>query len=135
MAAEQTPIGWAILPLKKYAQFSGRSTRAEYWWFTLAYVVTGFLVDAIDMAIGSEAGVLGWIYSVGLMVPMIAVTVRRLHDIDRSGWWLLVVLAPVVFFGYQTTYSVLERTYGESQPTTSAVLAISALVVACVVLT
>lgn len=86
---DRTPVEWAMLPLKKYAQFSGRAPRAEYWWFYLATVLAGYVSDKID-------GVLSALISLATIVPWLAVTVRRLHDTDRSGWWLLAFLLAVV---------------------------------------
>ena len=74
--------------LKKYAVFSGRARRAEYWYFYLFNFIIGVL-----FAIGT----LGGIYSLAVLIPSIAVTVRRLHDTNHSGWWLLISFIP--FFG------------------------------------
>jgi uncharacterized membrane protein YhaH (DUF805 family) len=87
-----SPIDWAMRPLKKYAQFSGRAPRAEYWWFYLGYVVFAIILDVL-MRISSIFGILGIAY-LGLIIPMIAVGVRRLHDTNRSGWWLLAPALP-----------------------------------------
>ena len=91
---------------RKYATFSGRATRSEYWWFILFQVLAGIAAGIIDLASGSpfgETGTAGAIVSVGLTLPSAAVIVRRLHDINRSGWWfglpliVLVVLFVVIF--------------------------------------
>ena len=79
-------------PLKRYAQFSGRAPRAEYWWFWLAYVLSSILIQILTQ-ISSVFGLLGILY-LGLIIPMIAAGVRRLHDTDRSGWWLLGPFVP-----------------------------------------
>lgn len=96
---------WMILPLRKYAQFSGRSRRMEYWMFVLFVVVVSAILQAIEGVLGiSERataspivgvggnGPLSGIFGLVVLVPGIAVAVRRLHDINRSGWW---ILAPV----------------------------------------
>jgi uncharacterized membrane protein YhaH (DUF805 family) len=72
------PLDWALLPLKKYADFSGRASRPEYWWFLLLTAV---------------ASLIGGVLLLVLILPSFAVTVRRLHDLDRSGWWALVPAA------------------------------------------
>lgn len=87
-----SPLDWAMRPLKRYAQFSGRAPRAEYWWFYLAYMILYFVL-AILTRISSVFGILGIVF-LGLIIPMIAVGVRRLHDTDRTGWWLLAPAAP-----------------------------------------
>ena len=87
-----SPIDWAMRPLKKYATFSGRAPRAEYWWFYLAYILLYVLLTILTR-VSSIFGILGIVY-LALIIPMIAVGVRRLHDTDRSGWWLLAPAVP-----------------------------------------
>ena len=85
---------------QKYADFNGRATRPEYWWFTLFLFIGGVVMGLIDGAIfgfGETAGKpLGILFSLGTLLPMLAVSVRRLHDLGRSGWWLLIGLIPLV---------------------------------------
>jgi uncharacterized membrane protein YhaH (DUF805 family) len=79
----------------KYAVFSGRAGRPEFWWFVLFNLIASLILGVVDHAIfGRE--VLGAIYSIGVILPGLAVSVRRLHDIGRSGWWLLIGMIPVV---------------------------------------
>lgn len=106
---------WMILPLKRYAQFSGRSRRMEYWMWVLFVVIATIVLSVLDSILGLGgrtqvgpgavpggysygAGVSGgWlanIFSLAVLIPGLAVSVRRLHDVNRSGWWLLVPLAP-----------------------------------------
>ena len=92
MAVEKSPVEWALTPLKKYAQFSGRAPRAEYWWFYLGYIIFAVVLNMLT-GISELFGLLGILY-LGLVIPMIAVGVRRLHDIDRTGWWLLAPILP-----------------------------------------
>ncbi len=92
---------WYLEVLKKYAVFNGRARRKEYWYFALFNVVVGIVLTLIDRMIGtsnaeSGLGLLSGIYTLAVMVPSIAVSVRRLHDTDRSGWWLLLGLVPLV---------------------------------------
>ena len=98
--AEATPIDWAKRPLEKYADFSGRAPRAEYWWFFLAVIVAHFVASIVESIVGLDglvAGVYGpltillWL---GTIIPSIAVGVRRLHDTNRSGWWILLPMVP-----------------------------------------
>ena len=73
-----------------YANFSGRSTRAEYWWFFLFNVLVSIVAGTIDSAVfGAGQNVLGTIAWLGLIIPNIAIAVRRSHDIGKSGWWVL----------------------------------------------
>ena len=92
------PLEWAVLPLKKYADFSGRAPRAEYWWFYLGTVVVSLLCALLDKALGSR-DIIGTILNIALLVPWLAVTVRRLHDIDRTGWWLLAFVGAFAVVG------------------------------------
>ena len=94
-------MNWYLEVLKKYAVFNGRARRKEYWYFALFNVVVGIVLTLIDRMIGtsnaeSGLGLLSGIYTLAVMVPSIAVSVRRLHDTDRSGWWLLLGLVPLV---------------------------------------
>ena len=89
---ELNPAEWAVLPLKKYADFSGRAPRAEYWWFALVFGILGFGFDFLDEAISGPVvgiyGPMGLAFTLATFVPGVAVAVRRLHDIGRSGWWV-----------------------------------------------
>jgi len=88
------PIRWAILPLKKYATFSGRAPRAEYWWFNLAAMIAGLGTDYLDsffsVPVVGVYGPVSLVFTLALIVPSVAVTVRRLHDSDRTGWWAVM---------------------------------------------
>ena len=85
-----SPLDWAFLPLQRYVQFHGRSPRAEYWWFWLfqAFVsLATMLIDAV-MGLGEPGSPIStnMILGLALLLPTLAVTVRRLHDLNRSGW-------------------------------------------------
>ncbi len=89
---------WFIAALKKYAVFSGRARRSEYWYFVLFYLLIYIALTVADnvMNKGASFGMLAGIFSLAMLIPSISVGVRRLHDTDRSGWWLLIGLVPVV---------------------------------------
>lgn len=102
--ANMTPVDWAKRPLQKYADFGGRAPRAEYWWYTLAILVTAIVVGIVEGILGlgnmvGPYGPLSLLLMLGLLVPGLAVTVRRLHDTNRSGWWILVALVPYAIVG------------------------------------
>ncbi|MGR3461728.1 MAG: DUF805 domain-containing protein [Roseovarius sp.] len=73
-----------------YANFSGRAARSEFWWFALFVLVVSLVLQLILGDIVSA------IFSLAVLLPSIAVAVRRLHDVDRSGWWYLLVLIPLI---------------------------------------
>lgn len=112
--------------LKKYATFSGRATRSEYWYFVLIYSIIYTILMGIDFAIGtfskqlmengSFLGFLSTAYSLVLFLPSLAVTVRRLHDINKSGWWILLIFVPIIGFIvlviYLCTNSKEDNKYG-----------------------
>jgi uncharacterized membrane protein YhaH (DUF805 family) len=89
--------------LSQYVGFGGRARRSEYWWFFLFLVLVGIVTSILDIALGTDFegsgasdGLLNLIASLALCLPSLAVAVRRLHDTDRSGWWILIGLIPLV---------------------------------------
>ena len=94
-------MNWFLLALKKYAVFSGRSQRSEYWFFVLFYLIIYIVLAVLDALLGTiqsgtQVGLLSGVFSLAMIVPSIAVAARRLHDTDRSGWWQLLVLIPLI---------------------------------------
>ena len=94
-------MDWYLEVLKKYAVFEGRAGRKEYWFFILFNILISMALGYVDWLIGNinpetGLGVLSGIYALGVMIPGMAVSVRRLHDTDRSGWWLLITFVPVI---------------------------------------
>lgn len=93
---------WMILPLKRYADFQGRSRRKEYWMFTLGVVIVAILVAFVEVALGLDGSVgdsygpLTLLLLLAIIIPGIAVQVRRFHDQDKSGWFVLIGLIPFV---------------------------------------
>lgn len=87
-------IKWYVAVMKKYVDFEGRARRAEFWYFLLANFIIGILLGIIDCAI--QSNILSSLYSLAILLPCIAVAVRRLHDTDRSGWFYLLNLIPLV---------------------------------------
>ncbi len=91
---ERKPAEWMLLPLKRYAEFSGRSPRAEYWWFVLFSILISIPAGIVDAILGAQ--IVGGLVSLALILPSLAVGVRRLHDVDRTGWWILAPLVPLL---------------------------------------
>ena len=113
-------MGWYLEALKKYAVFSGRSRRKEYWYFVLFSLVVSLALSAVDALLGTfpssaNVGLLGGIYGLAVLIPSIAVSVRRLHDIDRTGWWVLISLVPVIGSIVLLVFAVLDGTPGQNR--------------------
>lgn len=89
-----------------YFQFKGRAARPAYWWFMLAYT----LVYVVISLTGIE--VLGMIYALGMLMPSLGLGARRLHDINMSGWWMLVGLIPLVGWAIMIYWTVQPGTPG-----------------------
>ena len=105
---------------KKYAQFSGRAPRKEYWLFVLTFYVLFFLLAFIDGAIGMwvgeiNIGLLSSIFGIALLLPFLATSVRRLHDTNRSGWWYFIVLIPIIGTIWILILFCLKGTDGENR--------------------
>ena len=94
---------WYLMVLKKYAEFNGRSRRKEYWYFTLISSVISIILTFVSeymglmlMALDTPVGILDTVYQLAVLIPSIAVSVRRLHDTNHSGWWMLLAFVPIV---------------------------------------
>lgn len=112
-------MSWYLEVLKKYAVFHGRAQRAEYWFFALFNIIISIalaIVDGITGTFNPEAGVgvLGGLYGLAILIPSIAVSVRRLHDTGRTGWWLLIALVPLVGAIVILIFMVLDSQPGEN---------------------
>lgn len=121
----------------KYATFTGRASRGEYWWVILFTVLVAIVFSILNAATDSSALVtmLQSIWSLATLVPMLAVSVRRLHDTNRSGWWLLLVyvlefvgLVILIVGGAVATFSLLSGT-GDSLPVSGGAMMIGVLMV------
>lgn len=108
---------WMFMPLKRYADFQGRSTRMEFWMFFLFVMIVMIVLQVLmgimfasSMSVDPQTGVvtggagLGisaviiWVFYLAILVPSIAVGVRRMHDQDKSGWFILIPIANLVFY-------------------------------------
>jgi uncharacterized membrane protein YhaH (DUF805 family) len=106
--------------LTKYADFGGRARRSEYWWFVVFNAVVGTVASVLDALIGTDfgrTGLLQLLAGLALLLPGLAVAVRRLHDVGRSGWWVLLVLIPIVgalilVLAYLIKHSEPDNAYG-----------------------
>ena len=93
-------MNWYLAVIKKYAEFSGRARRKEYWMFVIVNFFMVCLIGILSWFLGKTGGIisvsLSTLYGLFIIIPGWAVTVRRLHDTNRSGWWILISLVPVV---------------------------------------
>lgn len=116
-----SPLDYMTMPLKKYADFSGRARRMEFWMFVIfnfAVSIVASIVDAIigtSTAIGGVTGMFTLIAGLALFIPGLAVDIRRLHDLDKSGWWLLIVLIPIIGALVLLVFFFLEGTKGDNR--------------------
>jgi uncharacterized membrane protein YhaH (DUF805 family) len=112
---------WMLMPLRRYAEFSGRSQRKEYWMYALGLWIAVIVLSIIEGIVGLS-GMVGGVYGplvtlvlLGTLIPNIAVAIRRLHDIDKSGWWLLISLVPLVGSLVLLYFFVSDGTPGPNQ--------------------
>jgi len=84
-------MDYMFLPLKKFADFEGRSRRKEYWMFFLFVLLVVFILGLLDFMISPGGiGIIALIFQLGVLVPSIAVAIRRMHDVGKSGWFILI---------------------------------------------
>jgi len=105
---------WYIEVLKKYAVFSGRARRKEYWMFVLVNLIIGIGLGLLGQLF-SALNILSTIYGLAVLIPGIAVSIRRLHDTARSGWWLLIAFVPLVGVIVLIILMALEGNSGDNQ--------------------
>jgi len=111
---------WFLIVLRKYADFSGRARRAEYWYYTLFFLLIFFVLSVVDGAADTfndevGLGLLGGLFLLATFLPTLAVTVRRLHDTTRSGWWILLNLVPLVGAIVVLIFTCLDSTPGANK--------------------
>ncbi len=84
----------------KYATFSGRAVRSEYWWFVLFLIIANIVASVLDLAIMGNGGMgfqpISTIFALATLLPSLAAGARRLHDTGRTGWWLLIAFIPIL---------------------------------------
>ncbi len=118
---------YMILPLRRYFDFRGRSRRREYWLFVLALIILAVLVMIVEAQLGLgntrrtqtsihyDAGPLLGLYWLAMIIPSIAVQVRRFHDQDKSGWWVLLNLIPLFGAFALFIFMLMEGTRGPNR--------------------
>ncbi len=99
-------INWYMIALKKYAEFNGRARRSEYWYFFLGNLIISVITSFIDGAMKTQF--IGMIFSLATLIPSIAVGVRRMHDVGKSGWFLLIPIYNIILAATEGTKGVNE---------------------------
>ncbi len=118
-------MNWYIDVLKKYAVFSGRAGRKEFWMFILFNVIVEIFLWGIEFIVAHTLErniianlvilIISLIYTLGILTPSIAVTVRRLHDTGRSGWWVLIGIVPLIGDIVLVVFTVQDSQQGYNQ--------------------
>lgn len=113
-------MNWYLLALKKYADFNGRARRKEYWMFFLFSIIFAIAAMILDNLLGLNFdpipyGTIYMLYTLGTLIPSIAVGVRRLHDIGKSGWMILVSLIPFIGFIWLIVLFVTDSQPGSNE--------------------
>lgn len=113
---------WYIDVLKKYTVFNGRARRAEFWYFFLFSAIISIFLAVIDEFMGwnfemdgDEIGFLSTLYYIAVLLPYLAVIIRRLHDTDRSGWWVLIAFIPIVGVIVLLVFLILAGKHGDNR--------------------
>jgi len=113
-------MNWYLAVLKNYAGFSGRARRKEYWMFTLFNIIFAIVAMLLDNVLGIAMAEIGYgplygLYTLAMFIPSLAVSVRRLHDVGKSGWMLLIVLIPIIGAIWLIVLMVTDSNSGENQ--------------------
>lgn len=113
-------MDWYLKVLRQYADFSGRARRKEYWMFVLFNILFATILGVADQGIGTfndltGYGMLSGIYTLVILIPAIAVGVRRLHDVGKSGWMLLIGLIPLIGFIWLLVLFVTDSDLGTNK--------------------
>lgn len=113
-------MNWYLEVLKKYAVFNGRARRKEYWYFFLFHTIISIVLVVIDAMTGGinpevGMGLLSGLYTLAVLIPGLAVTVRRLHDTGKSGWWVLLFLIPLIGLIVWLVFMVQDSKPGKNQ--------------------
>lgn len=99
---------------KKYTVFTGRARRSEYWYFFLFNIVAGLILGYISVVIGDKTDIISRLFNAIVFVPSITVGIRRLHDIGKSGWWMLLCLIPIIGWIWLIVLLATDSTPGEN---------------------
>jgi uncharacterized membrane protein YhaH (DUF805 family) len=113
-------MNWYLKVLKQYADFSGRARRKEYWMFVLFNLIFAIVAMILDNILGLTVGILPYgvfyvLYTLAVFIPGLAVAVRRLHDVGKSGWMILIALIPLIGVIWLLVLMVTDSNPGKNQ--------------------
>jgi uncharacterized membrane protein YhaH (DUF805 family) len=113
-------MNWYLKVLKQYADFSGRARRKEYWMFVLLNLIFAIVAMILDNILGLTVGILPYgvfyvLYTLAVFIPGLAVAVRRLHDVGKSGWMILIALIPLIGVIWLLVLMVTDSNPGKNQ--------------------
>ncbi len=113
-------MNWYLKVLKQYADFSGRARRKEYWMFVLFNMIFAIVAMILDNVLGIAMEGIGYgplygLYALAMLIPGLAVAVRRLHDVGKSGWMILIALIPLIGSIWLLVLMVTDSNAGENQ--------------------
>lgn len=113
-------MNWYLKVLKQYADFSGRARRKEYWMFVLFNMIFAIVATILDNVLGIAMEGIGYgplygLYALAMLIPGLAVAVRRLHDVGKSGWMILIALIPLIGSIWLLVLMVTDSNAGENQ--------------------
>lgn len=98
-------MNWYLKVLKQYVDFKGRARRTEYWMFFLINLIISMILQGVGLYLNSsELMIVGTIYSYAVMLPNIAVSIRRMHDVGKSGWYILIPIYNIVLFATDSVH-------------------------------
>lgn len=115
LLVDRSPIDYYILAFQKYAQFSGRATRSEYWWFYLVTIAVSLLLAILDSVFSIPFTLLSTIYFFASLIPSLAIQVRRLHDVDKSGWYMLLNFVIIIGWIWLLVLNILDSNPGANK--------------------
>lgn len=112
-------MNWYLAVLKQYAVFTGRASRSEFWFFALFNFIIAFVIGFVEGLIGLTFdfgyGPISMLYTLAILLPAIGVSIRRLHDTGRTGWWLLISFIPIIGALVLLVFYVLDSEPGSNQ--------------------
>ena len=112
---ERSPIDYYLEAFRKYADFSGRSTRSEYWWFYLVTIAVSILASILDSILNIPLGLISVLYFLISLIPSLSIQVRRLHDVDKSGWYMLLNFFIIIGWIWLYILNILDSTPGANK--------------------